>query len=249
MAIYETGHAKNVANFALLVQEVTTLGPMYKPGTEDIKLPALNAKNGIVQAKMSAYDAALAAWKSEVNGRQTEYEKMNTLSARVMGQLKSLDLNAKIVKDANGIVKKIRGQRARRLPPTPEPISEERAETISSSQRSFDNRKDNFEKLIKLVGTVQDYKPNEAELTIAGLGAYLASLGKVNDKVNRTGAELAKARKERDIELYREKTGAVDIALRVKEYVKGALTPSNPAYKRIKAIRFKDLLLSAAESK
>jgi hypothetical protein len=51
---------------------------------------------------------------------------------------------------------------------------------------------------------------------------------------------LASARQERNKLLYAPKTGMMDTALAVKEYVKAVFGTSSPQYKEVQHIRFRN---------
>lgn len=247
---FETGHVKNAENFSKLITEVSGFGATYNPSASDLQLAQLQAKDAAVQAAMANVSVKEGLWKAKINDRQTAYQKMATLASRCVGVAASDDLNAKIIKDLRAVQKKITGKRSEKLPDEPQPSAAPAAKTVSAAQTSFDKRKDHFSKLIGLLQTVSTYTPTEPDLSIAALNTYLAGLSATTDNVNSTSKDLYKARKDRNIELYKEKTGAVDIALRVKEYVKGMLPAgaSSAEYKRVKAISFKDFLLTEKES-
>lgn len=246
----ETGHVKNAENFGKLITEVSGFGATYNPSSSDLKLTQLQTKNTAVQTAMANVNTKEGLWKAKINARQTAYEKMATLASRCVGVAASEDLNAKIIKDLRAVVKKITGRRSEKLPDEPPPSAAPVAKTVSAAQTSFDKRKDHFSKLIALLQTASGYTPSETGLTIAALNTYLSSLSTANTDVNNTASDLYQERKDRNIELYKEKTGAVDIALRVKEYVKGMMPAGagSAEYKRVKAIKFKDLLLTEKES-
>jgi hypothetical protein len=242
-SIAETGHVKNADNFTKLVIEIAGFSS-YGPTASDLQLASLQAKDTTVQTKMSNVDSDEGTWKDFINARQVVYELMPTLSSRAVGIMASQDTKAKIIKDLRGIVKKIEGKRAVKLPVEPNPDAKT-IKTVSAAQTSFDQRKDHFLKLISLLQTQPTYTPAEADLTIVALKAYVNTTVKnANTNVNTAAKNLFKSRKERNIELYANKTGAVNIALRVKEYVKGMLPAGakSAEYKRIKHIAFRNFV-------
>lgn len=239
----ETGHIKNADNFSDLVVEISGFSS-YNATAPDLLLTSLQAKDITVQAKIDNFDTDEGIWKDFINARQLAYEQMPTLSVRAVGIMASQDLKAKIIKDLRGLVKKIEGQRVGKLPAEPAP-DEKTIKTISAAQTSFDQRKNHFLKIISLLQTQPSYTPLEADLTIVALKAFAnTTLKTANTNVNTSAKNLFKSRKERNIELYKPKTGAVDIALRVKEYVKGMLPEGarSAEYKRIKHIAFRNLM-------
>jgi hypothetical protein len=65
---------------------------------------------------------------------------------------------------------------------------------ISSSQLSFDNRIDNLDKLINLLGSIPEYNPNETELQVASLTTLLEDLRTKNDAAIDATTPLSNAR-------------------------------------------------------
>lgn len=111
---------------------------------------------------------------------------------------------------------------------------------LSASQMSYDNRLDNFDKLIKLLSSVEEYAPNEADLKVASLSALYADLMLKNMTVISAANPLSNARILRDEVLYKKGTGLVDIALDVKAYVKSVYGASSPKYKQVSKLTFKN---------
>jgi hypothetical protein len=110
--------------------------------------------------------------------------------------------------------------------------------THSTSQLSYDNQIGNFEGLVALLRNLTSYAPNEAELTIAGLEAFVAQMKTVNDAVNTNFVPYSQARGTRDEVLYTGEDSVVNIALLVKAYVSAAFGTQSPLYKSIKGLEF-----------
>jgi len=110
--------------------------------------------------------------------------------------------------------------------------------SISVSQMSFDNRVNNFEKLIETLKSEPKYTPNETDLQISTLETLFADLGTKNTAVKDSFEPLDNARIARNEILYNEETGLVQTAKDVKSYVKSAFGVSSPRYKQISNIRF-----------
>src|SRR3972149_4324847 len=201
--ISETGHIKNAENFSKLLTEATGFGTTYNPSAADIKVPALTRKDTAVQASIINVNTKEGIWKAKINTRQSNYQLGATLASRAVGIVASEDLNAKILKDLRAVIKKIGGKR-NKLPDDPQPAAAPvpAKKTVSAAQTSFDKRKDHFSKLISLLQTISGYTPNEADLTITSLTAYLNSLKTANTDVNNAAKDLFQARKDRNIELY-----------------------------------------------
>lgn len=239
----ETGHAKNVANLDDLISFVTGYGTAYNPSKALIKLPALqtlstNAKNAI-----SAVNAAFPAYSNAVAAREVAFEPLNKLITRVNNALKASDTTEQVDSNVKTLVRKIQGTKA-----TPKKTEEEKAaakangketKEISSSQMSYDSRIENLDKLIKLLASVPQYAPNEADLKVAALTTLYNDLKAKNAAVIAATAPLSNARITRNDVLYKEKTGLVDIAMDTKTYIKSLFGASSPQYKQVSKLEFK----------
>lgn len=228
----ETGHAVNVANFGLIIAEVTQMGTLYNPSNLSITVEALNTVKTACDTVMTGVTTGIVPFKNAVNEREEGYDGMSKLATRIINALVASGALPDIVKDARGIVNKITGRRTGTI--DPENPDEG---TISTSQMGFDNRKANFELLVALLKGEPLYNPNEDDLKVVQLETYIGSLGPLNTDVNTTLAALQAKRTERNVVLYGPSTGMSDISTKVKSYVKSVVGASSPVYKRIAAIR------------
>ena len=233
----ETGNAKNVANFSLVVAYVKEMGTDYNPANPDIKLTALVAKETAAMNAMKDVTGALIPSKNAINAREAEYNMMGKTATRVINALAGSGVPSDILKDARGIVNKITGKRTGPKP-EPDPNNPE-GKSISVSQMSFDSRKANFEIMVALVKGQPKYSPNEADLKVPALEAYVAGLGNVNATVNNTQTALNGKRNVRDKVLYEPVFGISDLTGTVKSYVKSVVGVNSPVYKRIAAIQIR----------
>lgn len=239
----ETGHAKNVANLDQLISFVTGYGAVYNPSKASIKLTALqtlstNAKNAI-----NAVNAALPAYSNAVAAREVAFEPLKKLSTRILNALKATDTTTQVDDNATTLVRKLQGKRA-----TPKKTEEEKAiakaegteiKEVSSSQLSYDSQIDSFDKLIKLLASVPLYAPNEAELKVTALTAILNDLRTKNIAVISATTPLSNARISRNVILYKENTGLVDITVDTKTYIKSLYGATSPQYKQVSKLQFK----------
>lgn len=239
----ETGHAKNVANLDQLISFVTGYGAVYNPSKASIKLTALqtlstNAKNAI-----NAVNAALPAYSNAVAAREVAFEPLKKLSTRILNALKATDTTTQVDDNATTLVRKLQGKRA-----TPKKTEEEKAiakaegteiKEVSSSQLSYDSQIDSFDKLIKLLASVTLYAPNEAELKVTALTAILTDLRAKNAAVISATTPLSNARISRNVILYKENTGLVDITVDTKTYIKSLFGATSPQYKQVSKLEFK----------
>ena len=238
--VSETGHAKNVANFEKLVVNVSGLGAAYNPSRGSIQLSALNDLLGNAKAVISNLNQAESVNKNAISAREVAFEPLSKLITRIGNSLKASGSSSSTDDQATTLIRKLQGRRA-----TPKMSDEEKkaaeaeGKTVkesSSSQMSFDNRLDNFDKLIKLLTTVPEYAPNETELSIDGLTTLYNDLNSKNLDVINASVPLTTARIARDQALYSPLTGIVDISVDVKMYVKSVFGATSPQYKSISGL-------------
>jgi tRNA/tmRNA/rRNA uracil-C5-methylase (TrmA/RlmC/RlmD family) len=166
------------------------------------------------------------------------------LITRVYNSLKATDTTIQVDQSARTIVRKLQGRRASAK------ITEEEKKAleaegkevnqISASQMSFDNRIENFDKLIMLLSSVPLYNPNEEELKIETLKALYSQLKEKNTEVILPIVQLSNSRISRNKILYKENTGLVDTALDSKTYIKSVFGATSPQYKQVSRLYFKN---------
>lgn len=243
MSTSETGHAKNVANFQELVNYVIAYGPAYNPSRESIRVTALqelltNAQKGIVD-----FDTALSPYSMASAERQTAFEPLNKLSTRLLNALKATDTTSNVDDTAQTLVRKIKGERAANpktadTAPT-EGNTDPGTKQISVAQTSFDNRLENFYKLIIHLQNIPQFKPNETELKPETLLALYDTMNTKNNQAKQAGVALSNARIARNKILYEPLTGLFDIAFDTKSYIKSLFGASSPEFKQVSKIEFK----------
>jgi hypothetical protein len=123
------------------------------------------------------------------------------------------------------------------IPDTP-PGNGTPARQRSAAQTSRDQQIEHFARLLSLLQSEPTYQPNEPELQLTTLQAYLNTLRTTNSAVVVQEVGWSNARMQRDKLLYGAKTGLCDVAQDVKQYVKAAFGPSSPSYKQISKLRF-----------
>ena len=239
----ETGHAKNVANFDTLISFVVGYGATYNPSKPSLKLPALQTLATSAKASINAVNAALPAYSNAVAARETAFAPLSKLITRVLNALKATDTTQEVDESAKTLVRKIQGTRAS-AKATEEEIAAAKTEgeeikEISSSQMSFDNRLDNFDKLIKLLASITLYAPNEADLKTTALTTLYNDLKAKNAAVIAATTPLSNARISRNDTLYKPNTGLVDIAFDTKTYIKSIYGATSPQYKQVSGLEFK----------
>ena len=240
----ETGHAKNVTNLESLITSIIALGTTYNPSRDSIKLAALQTLLDQSKESLNAVNIAQAAYSNAVAARKVAFEPFGKLITRVMNSLKASGTSTQVVQSARTIVRKLQGRRASAK------ITEEEKKAleaegkevnqISASQMSFDNRIENFDRLIMLLSSIPLYNPNEEELKVETLKALHNQLKEKNSEVILPIVQLSNSRIARNKILYKENTGIVDIAVDSKTYIKSVFGATSPQYKQVSRLYFKN---------
>jgi len=166
-----------------------------------------------------------------------------------MNALKSSDVTEQKIADALTYTRKLQGRRAKpkiknsNLPvgepvPGAEILIEQEEKNISASQMSYDNRLDNFSKLVNLLSTEAGYAPNETSLKVATLNTLLTDMKAKNTAVINAITTLSNARIDRNKVLYKDLTGLFDIAMSSKAYIKSVFGAISPEYKQVSKLKF-----------
>lgn len=238
----ETGHAKNVTNLESLITSIIALETSYNPSRDSIKLTSLQTLLTASTESLNAVNIAQVAYSNAVAARKVAFEPFSKLITRVMNSLKASGASTQVVQSARTIVRKLQGRRAS-AKITEEEKKDLEAEgkevnQISASQMSFDNRIENFDRLIMLLSSIPLYNPNEAELKVETLKALHNQLKEKNTEVILPIVQLSNSRIARNKILYSENTGLVDVALDSKTYIKSIFGATSPQYKQISKLRF-----------
>jgi hypothetical protein len=239
----ETGHAKNVSNFDQLIVYVTSYGSKYNPSKPAIKLDALDVLKNSANKALDDVNLALPAYSNAVAARDEAFNPLSKLVTRVFNALKATGTTEQVDENAQTLVRKITGKRAtaKKTDQEKEALKAQGKEVkeISTSQMSFDSRLGNFDKFIKLLGSIPLYIPNEVELSVAGLQVLYTDLSAKNSAVVLATTELSNARIARNKVLYNELTGLVDTAADVKTYLKSVYGTTAPEFKQVSQLAFK----------
>lgn len=230
----ETGHARNVANFESLISFCTSYGDAYNPSKESLSIEALNKL--LISARQAISDTTNTKNQLDlvINERQVKFSPLKQTATRIINSLAASNSPEKTTDDAKSINNKIQGRRS-----SPKPEESTEKTFISTSQQSFDNVLDNFKKLVDLLAEEPNYKPNEIELQVQTLQAYIQELQSASTAVINATTVYSNSRIERNKILYIDNTGMIDIALDVKLYVKSVFGTTSPEYKQISKIRFR----------
>lgn len=237
----ESGHAKNIANFATYISIATTFGGVYKPPIPQIEVAAMQSKLTVFETAKNSVTPKASTETLALNARQDVFDILSPLVTRIASAA-AVSVNDQLFSnDLRTIVRKLQGRRATAKvqddPLTPD--IDESKQSISASQMSFDNRIAHFEELLNLLTTSGSYTPNETDLQITTLETLLADMQTKNTAAVIAINEARAARIARDQTLYNATDGIIALANLVKKYTKSVFGAQSPQYKQLTALKFK----------
>lgn len=239
---HDTGHAKNHANFEEMISFVIGYGIAYNPSNKNLSLAAIQTQSAETQSALHAVNSAYSVKSLAVSSRETTFEPLSKLATRILNAVKACGTMPQVEDSVSNLVKKLHGKRI-----TAKLTEAEKAVVLaegkevheySASQMSYNSRVENFDKLIELLSSIPEYKPNEEELKVASLSTFHRDLVASNNAVVSTSTTLSNARITRNKMLYATTTGLVDTAGSIKLYVKSLFGADSPQYKQISKLKF-----------
>jgi hypothetical protein len=241
----DNGHARNEANFGALNTYLAGYGALYNPSNVNIQLSSLTEKAAAVKTVNEQLHDVAAKNSNAVALRDLAFAPLKKLSTRIINAVKSNNVPQQLIDNAITHHRKIHGERATPLLTADEKNKLAAGGTIvnqvSASQQSYDHMLDTFDKQVKLLATIPQYVPNEVDLQLASLTTLYNDLLQKNRDVIANNAQLSTLRLNRDKIMYDSETGAVALALDVKNYVKSIFGATSPEYKQISGIAFRNL--------
>ncbi|MFA6925341.1 MAG: hypothetical protein WC223_13930 [Bacteroidales bacterium] len=241
-SVSETGNAMNVANFEDLISFCTGYGTTYNPSNIALKITSLNTLFTSAKNSLAAINTMLPPWKNAVNARKITFLPLSKLTTRIINALDASNVTRQSVADAKTYARKIQGKRASEKLPTvidnPATLENESHKSISASQMGFDDRIENFDKLIQFLSSQTTYTPNEADLKITALTTLIADMRNKNTAAINAYTPLSNTRITRNNIINTTGTGLVDIAEEVKKYVKSVFGATSPQYKQVSGLKF-----------
>lgn len=232
---YETGHAKNVANFQKLIEQITAFSK-YNPPIHILKTENLITLYNQALDLINQVEEQRIVNKNAIHTRQHTYVNLRPTITKIINYLEILDLPQGTLAQARSFTKTIRGEQNKKKANTSQ--TQEENNTISTSRQSYTQLAENFSKFLQLLAILPIYTPNEEALQLENLKTYHTQLVNATTAVNQTEATFNTKLIERDKLLYVENTGLYAITQKVKKYIKSLYGSSSPEYSKISKIKF-----------
>lgn len=242
---YETGHAKNLANFNSLISFCEGYGNAYNPAALALTLSSLQTQASDAQSAFEEAKKKQLAFNKAVDERMIAFAPLKSLSQRMLAALAASTCSNETLEGAKTINRKIQGRRKKQTNAEPSEPTDNQPElnnttkNISASQQSYDNLCASFSAFIELLNGQTEYQPNETELQTTSLYSYLDTLKAANKTVIDAYTLWSNTRINRNKVMYAKGTGMVDIAQQVKNYVKSVFGNGSPEYKQVSPLEIK----------
>lgn len=246
----ETGHTKNVANFDHLIIYLQAYGANYTPANTSLSIANLQTVLTNGQTALTNVKNEYNSWKNATNSREIAFEPLKGLATQLLNTLIAIGANEQTIKDFKTINAKVQGSKLTKadagISDTPVDAAIDTAngaklpskKTISTSQQSFDNLIDHYDKLIKLLASVPNYTPTENSLKVATLNTLLANLKTANTAAYTKVVSVSNARIARNKVLYDNPDALVKLSKLVKAYIKGKFGAKSPEFAQVSSLKF-----------
>jgi hypothetical protein len=239
-SISETGHKKNVSNFETMISFCTGYGAQYNPSNINIDLPHLNGKYTDGVNALAQVNTDEVPYKNARNTRRDLFDPFSPLCTKIMNAVEASNVTTEFKKDVKTIIRKLQGRRAtKKVEDNPETPQDESLQSHSASQMSFDQRIENLDKLIDLLGSNPNYNPNEIEVKVVTLTTLRNNMITANTAVKNAYTPYSNSMIARDVVLYDDNTGLVRLAGDVKKYIKSVFGATSDQYRQVSALLFK----------
>lgn len=236
-SVSETGHNKNVANFASAIQVLVEMGSLYNPTNPNLLLANLNPVKTNLGGTITFLNNKKPVYKNAVANREILIAELPSRLTMSLNYAKSTNISQTDKENLSSQVKKMRGDKKAKV------VNPETAEgdSISTSQMSYDSRIANFDTYISQLSSLAEYNPNETVIQIADFQDYHQKLTNSSTLVNSAGNELITGRKNRNNILYNDQINVIQLMREIKAYLKSLGSAAEPYYKAIVKLQFKDI--------
>ena len=231
-SISEVSFGARAGNAHKLADAVSTFpgysAPMLSDSVVEYKilLVAVESSNAAVAINTDAYNTAVK--NRELIFRKNDVSVIKLLSPIRQAVSAQFSKDSREVKAANNIILRIRNSKIITYKD-----KDGNDHNISQSEQSYGSLTQLFKDLVNTISNFNGYAPSRAELKIANLTTFAASLETVNKNVNLALLQLNTSRNLRN----QHYTDLHDRSQRIKSYVSaqyGIKSPENAAIKGLK---------------
>ena len=234
----EKGHAKNLANAALLNTHIVQLSAIYNPANPKILLANLQNIYTTSFAHQENVNTSVAPYSLAVDDREKIFAPVSKKVTKLRKAYKATEgVTPAQLEDFMTIARKLNGVRKVKNKPTTDTAEEQKQH--STSQMSYDQRTNNYGLLISQFQNTPNYNPNETEYKIETLQEEKNLMLQATQNVTNKFVPLNNARSTRNNSMYLSEDNLVDTYNKAKDYLFSILDSKSVQYKAIAKIKFK----------
>ncbi|MEI6139499.1 MAG: hypothetical protein WCP85_09555 [Mariniphaga sp.] len=238
-----SGAGSNVTNLNTLNSAILGYGNRYNPINALITPAALHAVYLSGLSAVNAVDSTLPVNMNAKNSRSIAFDGLDKLTTRIANSFKSIVANESAREHVRSLINLIQKGRVKpkktKATEAVTKVDPTTVKEITSHKSGYDKQLDNLYKLIQFLASFPSYKPNEADLTIAGLSALYSDLTAKNQAVTDSQIQLDNARMNRETILYQSGTGLVQLCDDSKSYIKSVFGANSPEYNQVSKLKFR----------
>jgi hypothetical protein len=234
---------QQVAAYARLVGHCNSLGPVYNPSKASLKIAALNATLTQAQGSIDAAITLRNTYENAVTARRQTFARAHPLTTRIVSALSASGASPELLVYARNI-KRVFSNRttSKRLLPESTPANApgdagNQSMPQSISHGGYEIMTTNFARLIEKLATEKLYKPNEVDLQITSLKAFLTAMRDANRNVQTAIIAMKNGRSAQKKLLY-GKDGLHGTAKETKDYIKSVFGTKSDQYKAVSSLAF-----------
>lgn len=236
----ESGFIGNLAGFDQLISAAEGYDKRYNPSNPNLTISALQGKSLLGHQQMANWNAFNSINKAITERRVVLYDPLDARVTSIFNILKSSKPSDEIILVMASLVRKFKGKRAGKKNPPPALGEEPQGpKQISVSQRGYDDRLNNFDKIIRQLELIPEYSPNEMNLTLVSLREYYNLIDAANKAAVKADVDFSNAIISRYKEFHDKETGLVETGKAGKLYIRGIFGARSPEYRQISKISFK----------
>lgn len=218
----ENDHIRNIANFDVLIAQLTLLGRDYRPSRASIQLSALEQVSANAKTALRNVEQLGRQYKSSLRKRELAFAGLELLMQCVLQELKrASQMNEIELHMLMGSSLSLSG-------------GDEWCEP-------HDFVLHNLSRIIKIIKTGIPYQPVQKELQPDNLEAYFSELYRLNNAAKKMESEWTYACIVRDEVLYRERYGMVALSIAVKVYIKYHFGWESEPYRILNGLNIKKM--------
>jgi len=210
VAVSNDSHVKIVANLAILLTRIESLGENYCPPIQDLALDSLQKRLETAKKNMRRVRTAHQAYGLAFEARRVAYIELCGFKEQLLASFRASVNDISEMARVYSLFQKISMNVLRAADTSQEAVR---------VQKEYDAINEYFQQLIIVLENNSRYKAQVPEIDVAGLRQLYINLWDKNNAVKLSEIAFSTAKGIRDEFLYNPVTGILETINNVKEYI------------------------------